>query len=402
MDKGTILKQLKSVDNPSFFTLGGKEIAKDLQELLTEDETVQGFVEIFEKNIGRVFSNGARKNGLRSYLVITDRNVFFIRRGRLSLNLITALDKTIAIPITDISNITLEKSQNISKLLYPVDVYIHTNIDNYEFMAYESFITKLPANILPKVINNFKEEKSKDMSMNQSEDVAICPSCGATLEKGGIFCMICGKKIPEKKEQRCDENGCELIKLICKECGYELEEGTQFCPNCGKKVEEEKEEEKEEVLRCKECGYELEEGMQFCPNCGKKVEEEKEEVLRCKECGYELEEGTQFCPNCGKKVEEEKEEVLKCKECGYELEEGTRFCPVCGTPVVEKKEETIQEKIVCSQCGYELNEEIKFCPNCGSVVLEKQDMPEKVNCSKCGAKIDKTMVFCPECGQEIK
>ena len=51
MDKGTILKQLKSVDNPSFFTLGGKEIAKDLQELLTEDETVQGFVEIFEKNI---------------------------------------------------------------------------------------------------------------------------------------------------------------------------------------------------------------------------------------------------------------------------------------------------------------------------------------------------------------
>lgn len=105
MDKGTILKQLKSVDNPSFFTLGGKEIAKDLQELLTEDETVQGFVEIFEKNIGRVFSNGARKNGLRSYLVITDRNVFFIRRGRLSLNLITALDKTIAIPITDISNI---------------------------------------------------------------------------------------------------------------------------------------------------------------------------------------------------------------------------------------------------------------------------------------------------------
>ena len=367
MDKGTILKQLKSVDNPSFFTLGGKEIAKDLQELLTEDETVQGFVEIFEKNIGRVFSNGARKNGLRSYLVITDRNVFFIRRGRLSLNLITALDKTIAIPITDISNITLEKSQNISKLLYPVDVYIHTDIDNYEFMAYESFITKLPANILPKVINNFKEEKSKDMSMNQSEDVAICPSCGATLEKGGIFCMICGEKIPEKKEQRCDENGCELIKLICKECGYELEEGTQFCPNCGKKVEE-----------------------------------EKEEVLKCKECGYELEEGMQFCPNCGKKVEEEKEEVLRCKECGYELEEGTRFCPVCGTPVVEKKEETIQEKIVCSQCGYELNEEIKFCPNCGSVVLEKQDMPEKVNCSKCGAKIDKTMVFCPECGQEIK
>ena len=335
MDKGTILKQLKSVDNPSFFTLGGKEIAKDLQELLTEDETVQGFEEIFEKNIGRVFSNGARKNGLRSYLVITDRNVFFIRRGRLSLNLITALDKTIAIPITDISNITLEKSQNISKLLYPVDVYIHTNIDNYEFMAYESFITKLPANILPKVINNFKEEKSKDMSMNQSEDVAICPSCGATLEKGGIFCMICGKKIPEKKEQRCDENGCELIKLICKECGYELEEGTQFCPNCGKKVEEEK----EEVLKCKECGYELEEGTRFCPVCGTPVVEKKEETIQ---------------------------EKIVCSQCGYELNEEIKFCPNCGSVVLEKQDKP--EKVNCSKCGAKIDKTMVFCPECGQEI----------------------------------
>ena len=335
MDKGTILKQLKSVDNPSFFTLGGKEIAKDLQELLTEDETVQGFVEIFEKNIGRVFSNGARKNGLRSYLVITDRNVFFIRRGRLSLNLITALDKTIAIPITDISNITLEKSQNISKLLYPVDVYIHTNIDNYEFMAYESFITKLPANILPKVINNFKEEKSKDMSMNQSEDVAICPSCGATLEKGGIFCMICGKKIPEKKEQRCDENGFELIKLICKECGYELEEGTQFCPNCGKKVEEEK----EEVLKCKECGYELEEGTRFCPVCGTPVVEKKEETIQ---------------------------EKIVCSQCGYELNEEIKFCPNCGSVVLEKQD--MPEKVNCSKCGAKIDKTMVFCPECGQEI----------------------------------
>ena len=268
-------------------------------------------------------------------MVITDRNVFFIRRGRLSLNLITALDKTIAIPITDISNITLEKSQNISKLLYPVDVYIHTNIDNYEFMAYESFITKLPANILPKVINNFKEEKSKDMSMNQSEDVAICPSCGATLEKGGIFCMICGKKIPEKKEQRCDENGCELIKLICKECGYELEEGTQFCPNCGKKVEEEK----EEVLKCKECGYELEEGTRFCPVCGTPVVEKKEETIQ---------------------------EKIVCSQCGYELNEEIKFCPNCGSVVLEKQD--MPEKVNCSKCGAKIDKTMVFCPECGQEI----------------------------------
>ena len=108
MDKDTILKQLKSVPNYSFFMIRGTEMAKDLKDLLKDNETIQGFTEIFEKNIGMVFSNNAR-NGLRSYLVITDKNLYFIRRGRLNLNLITGLDKTLVIPLRDIVKITLDK-----------------------------------------------------------------------------------------------------------------------------------------------------------------------------------------------------------------------------------------------------------------------------------------------------
>ena len=361
MDKDTILKQLKSVPNYSFFMIRGTEMAKDLKDLLKDDETIQGFTEIFEKNIGMVFSNNAR-NGLRSYLVITDKNLYFIRRGRLNLNLITGLDKTLVIPLRDVVKITLDKSQNVSKILHPIDVRIYTNADNYEYVAYKDFLEKIPENIKPKIVDNYTEGGMvhRTPSMESKRNTRRCPKCGSPVESDSKFCIVCGEKIPEKEEVR------------CKVCGYELEEGAKFCPNCGKPVVIE---EVEEKLRCVDCGYELEEGAKFCPNCGKPVMEEVVEVaeekeeLRCEECGCALEEGTKFCPNCGKPVViEEVEEKLRCVDCGYELEEGAKFCPNCGKKVEEEKEEVLR----CKECGYELEEGTKFCPNCGKETKEEK------------------------------
>ncbi|WP_270209050.1 zinc ribbon domain-containing protein [Dorea amylophila] len=361
MDKDTILKQLKSVPNYSFFMIRGTEMAKDLKDLLKDDETIQGFTEIFEKNIGMVFSNNAR-NGLRSYLVITDKNLYFIRRGRLNLNLITGLDKTLVIPLRDVVKITLDKSQNVSKILHPIDVRIYTNADNYEYVAYKDFLEKIPENIKPKIVDNYTEGGMvhRTPSMESKRNTRMCPKCGSPVESDSKFCTVCGEKIPEKKEVR------------CKVCGYELEEGAKFCTNCGKPVVIE---EVEEKLRCVDCGYELEEGAKFCPNCGKPVMEEVVEVaeekeeLRCEECGCALEEGTKFCPNCGKPVViEEVEEKLRCVDCGYELEEGAKFCLNCGKKVEEEKEEVLR----CKECGYELEEGTKFCPNCGKETKEEK------------------------------
>ena len=361
MDKDTILKQLKSVPNYSFFMIRGTEMAKDLKDLLKDDETIQGFTEIFEKNIGMVFSNNAR-NGLRSYLVITDKNLYFIRRGRLNLNLITGLDKTLVIPLRDVVKITLDKSQNVSKILHPIDVRIYTNADNYEYVAYKDFLERIPKNIKPKIVDNYTEGGivHRTPSMESKRNTRMCPKCGSPVESDSKFCTVCGEKIPEKEEVR------------CKVCGYELEEGTKFCPNCGKPVVIE---EVEEKLRCVDCGYQLEEGAKFCPNCGKPVMEEVVEVaeekeeLRCEECGCALEEGTKFCPNCGKPVViGEVEEKLRCVDCGYELEEGAKFCPNCGKKVEEEKEEVLR----CKECGYELEEGTKFCPNCGKETKEEK------------------------------
>ena len=361
MDKDTILKQLKSVPNYSFFMIRGTEMAKDLKDLLKDDETIQGFTEIFEKNIGMVFSNKAR-NGLRSYLVITDKNLYFIRRGRLNLNLITGLDKTLVIPLRDVVKIILDKSQNVSKILHPIDVRIYTNADNYEYVAYKDFLEKIPENIKPKIVDNYTEGGMvhRTPSMESKRNTRMCPKCGSPVESDSKFCTVCGEKIPEKEEVR------------CKVCGYELEEGAKFCPNCGKPVVIE---EAEEKLRCVDCGYELEEGAKFCPNCGKSVMEEivevaeEKEELRCADCGCALEEGTKFCPNCGKPVViEEVEEKLRCVDCGYELEEGAKFCPNCGKKVEEEKEEVLR----CKECGYELEEGTKFCPNCGKETKEEK------------------------------
>ena len=268
MDKDTILKQLKSVPNYSFFMIRGTEMAKDLKDLLKDNETILGFTEIFEKNIGMVFSNNVR-NGLRSYLVITDKNLYFIRRGRLNLNLITGLDKTLVIPLRDIVKITLDKSQNVSKILHPIDVRIYTNADNYEYVAYKDFLEKIPVNIKPKIVDNYTEGGMvhRTPSMESKRSTRMCPKCGSPVESDSKFCTVCGEKIPEKEEVR------------CKVCGYELEEGAKFCPNCGKPVVIE---EVGEKLRCVDCGYELEEGAKFCPNCGKPVMEEVVEKNVCK------------------------------------------------------------------------------------------------------------------------
>ncbi|MCQ3035169.1 MAG: SPFH domain-containing protein [Bacilli bacterium] len=48
----------------------------------------------------------------------------------------------------------------------------------------------------------------------------VCPSCGATVQKGK-FCPECGAKLPTKK--------------FCTNCGTELSGDAKFCPECGAK-----------------------------------------------------------------------------------------------------------------------------------------------------------------------
>lgn len=95
--------------------------------------------------------------------------------------------------------------------------------------------------------------------------IRTCPGCGADVEKGHRFCILCGTRIPE------EEKPAVSGKCFCEQCGTEAEEGSAFCTNCGAPITFAPAAPVEKL--CKRCGSKLSEGAKFCEICGERVEE---------------------------------------------------------------------------------------------------------------------------------
>ena len=83
--------------------------------------------------------------------------------------------------------------------------------------------------------------------------VVKCPNCGAEVPKDSAFCSSCGTPVP-KQETPVDVPAAEAevvsapeaapvaeeapVEKKCPSCGATLEDGALFCTNCGTKVEE--------------------------------------------------------------------------------------------------------------------------------------------------------------------
>lgn len=81
-------------------------------------------------------------------------------------------------------------------------------------------------------------------------------------------------------------------KIKCVKCGAEIPAGSKFCLECGTKVEEIKEDE----IKCPNCGKIVKKGK-FCAECGYKF------IKTCPKCGAEVQDGAKFCFECGTKLE---------------------------------------------------------------------------------------------------
>ena len=57
-----------------------------------------------------------------------------------------------------------------------------------------------------------------------------CPSCGKGYQKGDLFCVRCGRSLPEVAAQPEPEDPA------CPSCGVALHEGDRFCAKCGHQV----------------------------------------------------------------------------------------------------------------------------------------------------------------------
>ena len=73
-----------------------------------------------------------------------------------------------------------------------------------------------------------------------------CAACGSEIQKGDVFCSVCGTKIIRNQET---ENGA---KLRCPFCGNYEKRGMNFCTKCGNSLidrSNEREEERNEITK---------------------------------------------------------------------------------------------------------------------------------------------------------
>lgn len=69
------------------------------------------------------------------------------------------------------------------------------------------------------------QEKLKDL-----RGVSNCPTCGAEVPNGSLFCSSCGTKMMTSV------NNASSEEVHCTVCGAVIPSGSKFCTSCGKSV----------------------------------------------------------------------------------------------------------------------------------------------------------------------
>ena len=88
----------------------------------------------------------------------------------------------------------------------------------------ESFVEYLTA--LKQMQDTVADYKNK---IKELKRVTQCPSCGAEMPNGALFCATCGTKIVQP------ESAVEPASpaLFCEQCGATIAAGVKFCTSCG-------------------------------------------------------------------------------------------------------------------------------------------------------------------------
>ena len=99
----------------------------------------------------------------------------------------------------------------------------------------------------------------------QLKGVRLCPSCGAELSAGALFCTACGAWMPAPPRP---------AGPVCPNCGAPVAPDTVFCTNCGVRMPESAPVPEAPQARgpvCPSCGASLPEDTVFCTNCGTRI-----------------------------------------------------------------------------------------------------------------------------------
>jgi RNA polymerase subunit RPABC4/transcription elongation factor Spt4 len=96
-----------------------------------------------------------------------------------------------------------------------------------------------------------------------------CINCNADIPEDSKFCINCGKKVAESKDQfnrlkktPIIEN--QEVKKYCRNCGHKVYDEAEYCMNCGVRP-------LAESNYCQECGSKTNPNQEICIKCGMRL-----------------------------------------------------------------------------------------------------------------------------------
>jgi membrane protease subunit (stomatin/prohibitin family) len=132
------------------------------------------------------------------------------------------------------------------------------------------------------------------MAMQYAKETAeVLPDGGGGAAGAGLGAGLgisLGQQMMQGQQRPQQQATQEL--LVCPHCGARNPAGNRFCGGCGKSMEAPK------TVKCPNCGADVPEGNKFCGSCGTKMQVENV----CPNCETKNTPGNKFCSNCGQQL----------------------------------------------------------------------------------------------------
>lgn len=185
-----------------------------------------------------------------------------------------------------------------------------------------------------------KQYKERIMSLKK---VKICPYCNSEIPQESVFCIMCGKKVQETKQQNLENT------VTCKYCGTVLPAGSKFCGYCAHSLSDSIDLEEDTAIENTE--NETVEANLFNEETAEKEslkndpsEDEFSKHSTDAEAGYDDESDIEiYDKNTEDKIDDEEDDLYAttaantgwnaikiCPRCNKKLDSSSKFCTGCG------------------------------------------------------------------------